>query len=196
MILWLWLLLLRFLLLDTDGDSDGDDEDEDEGPPDDAGMTKNPIKRIESLLDANARLSRKLKKKDAEIERLKSKQGSTDGDQLRITRLETAFLRTVMAREDRIDAAEGWDLVNMRGFLDLATVDDDGEVTGMDAVLEKLLERYPWLLSDDDETEEPPISSRPSGRQPVPNPKATAAASEKALASRFPTLKRRIGKSR
>jgi hypothetical protein len=208
----LWPLLARFLLLKTEGGSDDDDDAGDGGepdggsptgdgdsddhekegtPPDDAEATKNPKARIKSLLEANARLVRKLKARDKRIQELEA-DGDGDGDQLRTARLEVAFLCTVMNSEDRIDDVEtAWTLGTARGYFDPVKISDDGEVEGMDEALGRLLERYPYLVGEDADDEEPPKTSGPSGWQPLKNREAAQASSEASMRQRFPALRRR-----
>jgi hypothetical protein len=205
---FIWLLL-RLLFLDTDGGSDDDDTaDGGDGPgagdppgdgdddDDNAGATKNPKKRIASLLEANTRLHKKLKERDERIEELEA---GTDDGVLQEARLQAAFWRHCYTSDVKLtDAETAWELATNKGFFDTVSFSDDGEVEGMDAALTRLLERYPYLVSEEDEDEEdephPPISTPTSGRQPLARSKTAGVqqATTAKLRERFPALKRRV----
>jgi len=207
MILWLWLLLLRFLFLDTDpggsdGDDDGDSGDDDgdgdgdpaDTPPDDAEATKNPKARIKSLLGANARLIKKLKERDQRIEELEA--GTNDGV-VQEARLAAAFWRHVYTSDVKLtDAETALELATNKGFFDTVSFADDGAVEGMAEACTRLTERYPYLVSEEDDEEPPAPTSltSPSGRQPLTRNKVTGASqvTTAKMKERFPILKRRV----
>jgi hypothetical protein len=63
----------------------------------------------------------------------------------RDSRLESAFLRSMLTAATPVDVESAWDLAVARGFFD-AVKDDTGD--GMDEALDALLDRYPWLAND------------------------------------------------
>jgi hypothetical protein len=205
MIFWLWLLFLRLLFLDTDpggsdGDDDGDSGDDDgdgdgdpaDTPPDDAEATKNPKARIRSLLGANARLNRKLKEKDQRIAELET--GSDDGA-LQEARLVAAYWRHIATSDVKLNDAEtALDLAMGKGFFDVLKFSEDGEVEGLGEAFARIVERYPWLVADGDEDEEPHPSPPTSGRQPLTRSKDIGATqmSKAKMKERFPALRRRV----
>jgi hypothetical protein len=67
-------------------------------------------------------------------------------------------------REDPIaDLDMAWDLMNLRHFVDAVEVAEDGKVQGMDDAVDRLIDRYPFLVSGfSDSTER--ASRRSGGR--------------------------------
>lgn len=207
-----WLLLLPLLLLKTGAEREEDEDDdspddEDEGEEnedkdplldDDGKPIRDPKAMIKSLKEANRRLAKKLEKKDQRIKKLEDQDGSNgDGDRpssIRSARLESAFMRAVFEYRDSIDLEAAWDLATLRGYLDGVKVADDGTVVeeDMEAALEKLVDRYPYLIRDDDE----PASrdngdALPKTRQPRPSRQSKTAVDRAALEKRYPALRGR-----
>jgi len=178
-----WLLLLLALLFETapedDPDADPDDEE-----------VRDPIAKIRSLTEANARLARQKRKAEerlAELEEPGTPKPTDDG--ARTTRLENAFLRTAIEGGTDLDLDTAWTLLEGKGLLDLVTVTDEGAVEGMDAALERLLDRYPWLSHEPPEVEPTAVSG---AKAPPPKKKRDPnAIDESAIRDRFPQLKRR-----
>jgi len=181
---------------DLDGDDDADEDEETEPVELDGKLYKNPQAKIEALESEKTRHAINAKKaraeRDAAVEELEALKGASTAESLASVRMESAFYKALFARDEKIDADTTWDLLHTKSFADLVTVADDGNVSGMDAALDKLFDRYPWLLDgfvavDDDEDEEPK-------RRTAPPPKkrrdlAGQGQSQKQLAERFPSLK-------
>jgi hypothetical protein len=200
-----WLLLL-LLLVEADPDADEPDDDEpDPDEPDDDGdepgddeeeltaeeladaeATRNPIARVKSLLAANKRLAAKVSKLEGGT--------SNGGRALRDARLESAFLRSAIELgHDSVDLDAAWTLLEGKQILSLVKVKADGTVKGMDKAWSTLLDRYPYLVSDDandDESEPRPRVPKPTTGTPRKKPGATGI-DKMALQERFPKLRRR-----
>jgi hypothetical protein len=196
MILWL-LALLRLFLFEGEGNGDGDENDGD--PPDDEDEEPDPDKKRprdpekQKLIDEARKWRLKFREAEAKLKDVGDQEPIRDA--LRTARLELSFLRTAMEHDDPIaDLETAWDLGTARGYFDTVKIEDDGTVAGMDEALDRLLERYPYLIdSDDDEEPEPPVS-RPSPRPIGQGRKAGAAVGDASLEKRFPLLaKRRRG---
>jgi hypothetical protein len=73
-------------------------------------------------------------------------------------------------REDPIaDLDMAWDLMNLRHFVDAVEVAEDGKVQGMDDAVDRLIDRYPFLVSgfsDSTEESEPKVGGKVGGRAP------------------------------
>jgi hypothetical protein len=200
MLIFLFALLAR-LLLNTDGGSDegdpgdgdgdsggnGDSSDGREGgtPPEEI---RDPKAKAEALQDRVNRLHRRLKEKDDAIAKLTADlEARPPGDHLRSALLEIAFLKHVMSHEQRIvDIPTAWELGTTKGYFD--PVKDDGE--GMDQALTKLLERYPYLVSEDGD--EPSASpTLPSTRPMNSGRRSSAAHEDRTFQQRFPAMRGR-----
>jgi hypothetical protein len=190
MIRWLWLLLLLLLEGGDAGNDDGAEEQDasDDGAEDQGDEeVRDPRALIKSLREANARLAKKLEKKDERITELEGSDGV-----IRSARLESGFIRAVFGHRDSIDLEAAWDLATMKGYLDGVHIQDDGTVDaeGMDSAIEKLVSRYPYLIqeSDSPSTDYTPL---PRTRQPRPNATDRNAVDRAALERRYPALRRR-----
>jgi hypothetical protein len=190
----MWLLWPLLLLLLKDGEEGGDEEEderEDDGEGEDEDEEiRDPKALIKSLREANARLAKKLEKKDQRIQELEAR----DGDGIRSARLESAFIRAVFEYRDSIDLEAAWDLASLKGYLDGVKVEDNGSVDSdeMEKALGKLVARYPYLI--DDKGEEPASDdgrTPPKTRQPRQKQKAKTAVDRAALEKRFPALRSR-----
>jgi hypothetical protein len=195
------LLLLPFLTLLTKTKADpdpGPDLDELDDEDDDDEQIRNPKALVKSLREANSRLARKLKKRDQRIQELEAHGDSDDDEEEededtdpRLLKLENAFLRAAIDMDDPItDLETAWTLATEKGFLD--AVKDDGE--GMPEALDKLVDRYPYLVDVADD-EPAPRPNRDTGRTPRrASPRASMAAGNAALAKRFPALRGKVRK--
>jgi hypothetical protein len=180
---WLWALLLLLLEAGDAGDKGADDD----GKQEDDEEIRDPKALIKSLREANARLAKKLDRKDQRIQEL---EGSEDA--IRSARLESAFIRAVFEYRDSVDLEAAWDLATYKGFLDAVKVEDDGKVDSNDveAAIEKLVARYPYLIQDGDSSSDD-ASPPPKTRQPKPIAGGRGAADRGALERRFPALRGR-----
>jgi hypothetical protein len=195
--MWRWIWLLWTLLLDGEGGTDDDTGEgaEDESKDDDQEDLRrlNPhskIRALEAMLTRRKQREAKLRETISELE---AKVGDVSDDpsdhvqELRTARLENSFLRTVMQRGDLGDTETAWDLLQIKGFMD--AVKDDGE--GMNEAIDKLLERYPYLVdydSDNGDTGEEDRSLKKQRRvKPERQPQATTGTYE----SRFRALRGR-----
>jgi hypothetical protein len=196
-LLWLlWCLLFETAPddeTDDEGrpDDDGDEDDpavaDDDGDQDEAGEdTRDPQARIKSLLAANDRLA----KKNTKLQKALSDGSQGDGADLVAVRRENAFLRAVLERGETLDMDTAWDLMNAKGFIDLMKVSDDGEVSGAEEAMQKLVDRYPWLLdADGSATDEPTRMPPPSGGR-AKKKHDTTAVRHADLKGRLPALRR------
>jgi hypothetical protein len=144
-----WMLgllqLLSLLLLELAPDHDVDEEAAEE---EEARDPYARIKALESEKDRHAKNAIKARaERDEAVAELEAERAGSDD--LRLARLETAFLREVMRRGQAIDVETAWDLAGVKGFLDLATVGHDGEVEGIVEATDRLLDRYPFLTDAD-----------------------------------------------
>lgn len=104
-------------------------------------------------------------------------------DALRTARMENAFLRAALGKVDDLDAA--WKLADRTGV----TITDDGTVTGMDEVVAKLVDRYPYLRPEEDPAPFTPPPTEPSGR-PFNGPRRSDEVTNRAvLEKKFPALR-------
>jgi hypothetical protein len=186
----LLLFMLSMLLMETAPDTDEEeteeetegqeDEEEQETEEDDDEVIRDPKAMIKSLRSANDRLAKKLERLSA-------------GESLTASRVEAAFLRCVLERNEPIDIETAFDLFIVRGFGDAVKVDDEGNVEGMQDAFGKLLRRYPWLAEDGaapDAPERPSkISGRPIGGTKKRDPSATQM-SQASLEKRFKALRK------
>jgi hypothetical protein len=174
---------------DDDDDSEGDGEQNgDGGNAEEEEEIRDPQAKIKALEEQVGRLSKKLKSKDEHIEQLEA--GGNQSAELTASRLEAAFYRTLLFREEPIaDVEAAWDLASAKGYLDTVKI-EDANVEGMEEALDRLVSRYPYLVDEkeDEEDEEAPKS----GGRPVATSarrrKETGAAT---LAERFPALRGR-----
>lgn len=175
------LWLLRLLMLETDaGELEEQEEDDD---TEDVGVVRDPEAYIKALKDQVERLHKKVRKQDSELRDLRDQ--SNDAA-LRDARLEAAFLRAAVKRGEPIaDLETAWDLGHVRGFFDAVT--DDGE--GMGEALDKICQRYPYLLDVDGAPTEPESSIHKGQRRVKPTREAHA--TDRAMRERFPALRGR-----
>jgi hypothetical protein len=173
---------------DHEPDTDAEPADDEEPTADDLDEIRDPRAKIEALSEANARLVRKVEARDAEIARLNE---GGESEAVRDLRLENAFLRAVVALPDPIrELDDAWTLGNNRGFFDTVEIADDGTVTGMDDALDRLADRYPWLLDPDapsDRDDGPPKRGTP---KPPRRKSSENGPTPAELRGRFPALRR------
>jgi hypothetical protein len=189
--MWRFIYLLWTLLWQTDDPAPDEDPDDPEPDPDDDDEIRDPEAKIRAQEAHIARLHKKIKKQDGLIEELQSQ--TTDGDALRSARIETAFLRSIMERTDPIaDVETAWDLANIRHYFDTVAIDDDGQVTGMPEVLDRLVARYPYLQDDmpEDDVDDPAPRPTKTGRR-VRKDGNQAAHTRAGMQDRFPALRGR-----
>ncbi len=156
----------------TTGQEGVGDEDED-------GAIRNP--RIKALSDENKR------------HRLAAKQERerADGLQERVSTLmlENAFIKASAGRISDFDAA--LKLMDRTGI----TITPEGEVTGIDEALAKVIERYPYV-ADEDGPADTDLNTTLAGLQPSGRPAngkrsaGPAGANNKVLRDKFPALRR------
>lgn len=100
-----------------------------------------------------------------------------------------AFLLASSGQVADPDAA--WKLADKTGV----TIDDDGKVTGMDDVITKTLEKYPYLSPKPADDNAPLVDKfpalQPSGRQTNGKAKMGEGLNRRTLESKFPALGRR-----
>jgi hypothetical protein len=184
MVRLLWLLLA--LLMETAPENDEPEDDADE-PDDGEEEVRDPEKQ--ALSREAGRWRQKFRAAESRIAELEA--GGEAKEALRSSRLESAFLRAVLAHNGPLDVETTWDLANVRGFLDAVTIDTDGNVDGMDEALARVLDRYPWLADE-------PVGDVGDGspaRRTAPPPKkkkdgAAEQHSRASLEARFPALRR------
>lgn len=170
---------------DDAADEDAADSDDEEEEVDD------PIAR--AVARAEARIRHKyLKPLRAEVERLKRDAGNAGAavETVRSLQLENHFLR--LAGATFHDSAAAFKLADTSQV----QITDTGKVTGMDAVIDQLMETHPYLVrdADDDEGEDFTSPDLPSGRPMNKQRKpANANANDAALYKRYPALQRRRG---
>lgn len=109
-------------------------------------------------------------------------------DELRQAKLHSAFLLAAVGKVNDLDAA--WKLADRTGI----TVDETGEVTGLDTAVAATVERYPYLAPVEAEPAEPfqPQPVGASGRE-ANGPRRTipSVAPHATLVKKFPALKGR-----
>lgn len=113
----------------------------------------------------------------------------------RTARLEVAFYKEAIKRQPTFrDPAAAFKLADLAD----CEVDDEGSITGMDAVVTKVAEDYPYVLADgdaDDHATDEPVSGYPalgSSGAPMNGPrKPNAGYDRSALAGKFPALRQR-----
>ena len=113
---------------------------------------------------------------------------------VRTARLEVAFYREATKRRPGFrDPAAAFKLADLAG----CGVDEEGNVTGMDAVITKVAEDYPYVLADDshgDATDEPVMGFPALGSSGAPMNRAKKPGTgldRAALAGKFPALRQR-----
>jgi hypothetical protein len=125
-------------------------QDEQEPVELDGKTYKDPEAKIRALESEKTRHAVNAKKaraeRDAAVAELEQAKRASSAEGLKEARMESAFYRELLKRKEPVDAETTWDLLHVRGFVDTITVNEDGTVEGMDAALEKLFDRYPWLL--------------------------------------------------
>ncbi|SRR6266568_1394238 len=195
---WKWLLLLQALLLDGDGETDDatdeGDGDTDTGEDADSGlldpqgrlkgdMPKNPKAFINTLGKILARQKRKVKTLEQQLAEVRS--GSTDEE----VRLENLFLRSIMKRGDIADLETAFALLGVQGFKDLVNLDDPDS---MDEALDRLMERYPFLIDYDSDSSESDNGGSPKKGQRKVTKKKEPVQTDATLGQRFPALRGRV----
>ena len=107
---------------------------------------------------------------------------------------ENAFFRTAIASgHHTIDLDTAWTLLTTKGFADAVSIDDDGDVTGMAEALDRVIARYPWIVSDDlpdDDEPDPPL--KPSGRRTNARKDGGHQPDDAALSKRSPALRNKV----
>jgi hypothetical protein len=158
-----------------------DNTTDDGGPELSAEEIANP--RIKELSDENARHRHVAK---AEKERADAAEATVGEltEALHTARMEAAFVRAGFGILDDLDAA--WKLADKAGV----TITDDGTVTGMEEVVTKLLDRYPYLHVPDPEPWQPP-PTEPSGRRTSGRRTTGEATNRSVLETKFPALRHR-----
>lgn len=170
--------------LPADASTEGDQDTGEQDAEDDV---KNP--RIKQLSDeaAKHRNNAKAEKERADAAETKA----TDlASALREARMFNAFVVAGIGKIADVEAA--WKLADKVGV----TVGDDGTITGMDEVIAKTLERYPYLspqpASDaPEELVDKFPALQPSGRQTNGKAKLGDSLNRKALEGKFPALRSR-----
>ncbi len=163
----------------ADGDDENEGSDEDDEPGEDEPLSKSEIRnpRIKSLTNECARY-----RTAAKAEKERADTAETTVSELR---RHNAFLVAAAGKVTDLEAA--WKLADQSAV----TVADDGTVTGFDDVIASTLDRYPYLVPDDEPMLPfqplPTVSSgKPNARRiPVNDP------NRRVLESRFPALKHR-----
>jgi hypothetical protein len=195
------LMLLGMLLAETapkldqeQDDENGEQSDEQEQEPSEEEQEggeeiRDPVAKLHAERSKFQRLSKKLTAAEEELAELRKARDEDPTIQaLRASRIETAFLHAVISSGESYDLEAMWDLANVRGFLDAIDVSDDGEVSGMDEAIGRVLDRYPWLREDET------IPSTPStgAKQPTPKLRRSTAQgpSASSMRERFPALKK------
>ena len=191
------LLMLLFAWETVPDASEEDEEDEEEEPEDsddEPEPVRDPLKKLHVEEEKSRRLFHKLKRHEKEMEGLRAAlaehEGDGTSDALRASRMEAAFLRVVITRNEPLDLEAAWDLAKARGFLDTISITDDGDVEGMDDCLGKVLERYPWLVDEGPLPDEPDASLPRRTASPPKKRHSPAAANTQDLKERFPALAR------
>lgn len=157
---------------DEDGDDDSDDEDDEDDTPDLEELLKNRAFRKQYNAKFKGQMSKRMKKKDEEIERLKGEgtkgkkkekdDDDDDASELK-SRLQDKEKRLLRAerREKRATVKEfaidnGYDpkllarLIN----LDEIELDDDGEPENIDELFDEIEEEFPGYFGDSDDEDE------------------------------------------
>lgn len=204
---------------DASGDDDDDSNEDDDGDDDDDESEKNP--RVKELSDENAKWRTKNRRKaeriaELEKELAEAKKGSgvkkdkKDGDEdegkdgaatQRVTELEsenTSLKESLEALRIQMAFVQNtkYNWKNPKTALRLAdlsevTIDEDGDVEGLDEALKKLAEDEPYLLVDDsdDGDDDKQKKSTPTGRPPKRGSKSKTP-DRKALEKKYPALAR------
>jgi len=181
---------------DDEEEEEEEEEEEDEGNKKDSeGNKKERIRDAEkqALSHEASTWRKKLRAAEAQIREFETTQADKIAAAIREARLETAFLRVVVERDDKLDVETAWDLANVRGFVDPVKIDDDGEAVGMDEALDRVLDRYPWLA--DESLADGADAETVAGRRTAPSPKRRSGTTEPHfsrddLQKRMPALKR------
>lgn len=173
-------------------DPDDGDPPPEETPEEEIRNANSRIRALEEEKDRHAKNAIKARKeRDAAIAELDELKASGTSEALRDARTELAFYRELVARNEPIDIETAWDLGNMRGFFDALKIADDGNVEGMPEALDKIIDRYPYLVDSVDDS--PSNGDKPLTRTAPPphRRKDTGAASQSkaGLQQRFPALR-------
>jgi hypothetical protein len=179
---------------DNDDDGDGDDDSDDNADNDDSDDEDDDEPSKGKSLTSKQRANLRRASRQAAKFRIEAKTERARADAAeereRTLLSEIAFARAAGDRFADADAA--WKLVDRK----LITIDDEGEVSGVDEAIEALIESHPFIVSDDDEKPskkgDNPFRPSSSGstmtgkRRPIP-----AAPSEATLAKKYPALRNR-----
>jgi hypothetical protein len=172
-------------LATSDDDVADDDTADDDSTAGEDTDVRDPDKQ--RLSQEAAKWRRKFREAEARLKEMKDDTSMPEA--LRAARLEAAFLREVLARDERVDLETAWDLANARGYLDPVKLTDDGAVEGMVEAFDRLLGRYPYLA--DDEDDEPAPDQQPAPKIRPPGGRASRQDLGVAgLRDRFPALRR------
>ena len=198
---------------DDSGDDDDDDDDDGDDESDDADdKSKGKKKKAKDDDDDNestltnkqrANLHRSARQAARHRIEAKTERARADTAEERATEaeeradallVELAFTRAAGDRFADADAA--WKLINKK----LITVDDDGEVSGVDEAIDALIESHPFIVTADDDDkpskkkkdDDNPFQSLASGSQMRGKKRpVTATTSEASLAKKYPALRNR-----
>jgi hypothetical protein len=167
-----------------------DEDEEQEEEEEEQEEIRDPVAKARAETEKAARLSKKLTQVEAELAELrKAKDEHPDAQALRASRVESAFLRHVIDSGERYDLEAMWDLARVRGFLDTLEVSDDGEVSGMDDAISRVLDRYPWLREDAPATTDAGTKTR-TAPPPRKRDNGPAKPLESTMRERFPALRK------
>lgn len=112
----------------------------------------------------------------------------TDAPDAEALRIENLFMRSVLARSGSLDTETAWTLMRERGFLDAVNPD---EPETMDAALDKVVDRYPWLADEAEASAVEPPPLPPSGGRARKVKDSHRVTDNAGLANRFPALRGR-----
>ena len=159
----------------------------DDAETDHAGSGNDPVRDVEKKRLSDEAAARRNEAK-AERARADTAEAALSASAETITglRQHNAFLTAAAGRLTDLDAA--WKLADTTAIV----IADDGSATGTDDVIAGLLDRYPYLASDDAALTEPfqPYPTEPSGR-PLNGRKEQLGArgNRQVLEGKFPALK-------
>jgi len=169
--------------------------DEDDTEADDEEAVNDPIARAVARAEARMR-HQYIKPLKAELARLKQDSGNAGAvvETVRSLQLENHFLR--LAGGTFYDSEAAFKLADTSQV----QISDAGKVTGMDAVIDQLMQSHPYLVRDDDDTtteEENYFGAEGASGRPMNSQRGSSAAgkgsNDAALYKRYPALQRRRG---
>jgi hypothetical protein len=175
---------------ELDQEQHEEEEHEEEQEEQEQEEIRDPVAKARAETEKAARLSNKLTQVEGELAELrKTRDEHPDAQALRASRVEAAFLRHVIDSGERYDLEAMWDLARVRGFLDTLEVSDDGEVSGMDDAISRVLDRYPWLCEDAPATTDAGTKTR-TAPPPRKRDNGPAKPLESTMRERFPALRK------